>query len=189
MEVEVVEDGEDVMKLELTGANPAVANSLRRAMNSLVPTLAVKHIDIVKNESALFDELLASRVGQVPIEVPDSLDDEESVHIAANVEGEGEFVASDIKTDRDAEPVQDDLLIADLKDGQSIEFEGEAVLGRGREHAKHQGGTVGYEKTGEGEFTFRIETTSGYSNQELYDAAIEELERQLNEFAEAAEEL
>lgn len=189
MEVDVQDSGDEVMKVTLKDANPAVANSLRRAMSSLVPTLAVKHIDVTRNESALFDELLASRIGQIPFNIPDDVDSEDTIHVAANVDGPGEFVSSDIQTDRGVEPQSSDILLADLKDGQGIEFEGEAVLGRGREHAKHQGGTVGYEKTGEGEFLFRIESTSGYSNEELFEAALSELQSRLEDFQEQVEEL
>lgn len=189
MEVETVDEREDVVEVRITGANPAVANTLRRAMVSEVPTLAIKHLDIVKNESGIFDELLANRVGQIPFEVPGDLDEDDKIHVAANVEGEGQLVASDIQTDRDLEPVNPDALIVDLKEGQSVEFEGEAVLGSGSEHAKHQGGTVGYEKVDDGEFVFRIESTSGYSNEELFEEAVEEVKRQLDEFMEAVDEL
>lgn len=189
MEVEVLEDGEQVLELKLTGANPAVANALRRAMMAEVDTLAVDHIEITENGSAIFDELLANRIGQVPFEIADDLDEEDKVHVAASVEGEGSFLASDIQTDREIEPVNPDALLVDLKEDQRIEFEGEASLGSGDQHSKHQGGTVGYEKTGDGEFEFRIESTSGYTNRELFEAAISEVKRQLDEFEEAVDEL
>lgn len=190
MNIEVVEDGDDVMELELTDANEAVANSLRRAMMTKVPTLAVQHLDVVRNESGLFDEVLASRVGQVPFTVPDSLEEDDTVHVALKQEGPGTVLAEDLKTDKEeAEPVNPETVIVDLKDDQALEFEAEATLGQGADHAKHQGGTIGYEKTSEGEFRFRIESTSGYSNEELIQNAIEEVKNELDDFEEAVEEL
>lgn len=189
MNVEKVEDKGEVLKLKLEDSNEAVANSLRRAMIARVPTLAIKHIDVVKNESALFDEVLANRLGQVPWTIPQKFDEEDELHIALKKEGPTSVTAEDLQTDNEeAEPVHD-ALIVELNDGQAIELEAKAVLGNSREHAKHQGGTVGYEKTSEGAFEFRIETTSGYTNEELFAKAVEIIQEELEGFEEAVEEL
>jgi len=190
MNVEVEEENDQFIKIRLSDANEAVANTLRRAMMTHAPTLAVKHIDVVKNESGLFDEMLANRIGQVPFTIPQNVEEDDTVHIALKQEGEGQVVAEDLKTDNDeAEPVNPEALIVDLKEDQAVELEGEAVLGRGEEHAKHQGGTVGYEKVDDGEFVFRVESTSGYSNRELFEHAVKEVENQLDEFEQAVAEL
>lgn len=189
MKASIEEDG-NILKVKLEDSNEAVANALRRGMLTKVPTLSISHIEIVKNESSLFDEMLAHRVGQVPFKIPQNVDDEDTVHIAINKEGPGNVVAEDIKTDNDeAEPTHPEAVIATLKENQAIELEGEAELGRGNQHAKHQGGTVGYEKTDEGEFLFRIESSSGYDNKELFNAAVEEVEKELDEMKEAVEQL
>ncbi|MFB6292384.1 MAG: hypothetical protein ABEI58_03235 [Candidatus Nanohaloarchaea archaeon] len=190
MDVEVVEEKDDVLKLKLEDANEAIANTLRRFMVSKVPTLSVQHLDITKNQSGIFDEVLAHRVGQVPFTVPANVEEDDDVHIALKQEGPGTVLAEDLKADNDeAEPVHPETVIVDLKDGQEVEFEGVAQLGTGQEHARHQGGTVGYEKVGEGEYEFRIESTSGYSNKELFNKAIEEALGELDDFEEAVEDL
>lgn len=190
MNVTVEEDGDDIMELRLEGANAAIANTLRRAIMAKTPTLAVQHLDIVRNESALFDEVLANRVGQVPFTVPENVEEDDTVNVALKQEGPGTVLAEDLKTDNDeAEPVNPETVIVDLKEDQAVEFEAEAELGRGEEHAKHQGGTVGYEKVDEGEFLFRIESTSGHTNQELVQRAIDAVKSELDEFEEAVEDL
>ncbi len=190
MNVEIEEEGDDVLKLRLTDANAAVANTLRRAIMTKVPTLAVQHLDITKNQSGLFDEVLANRVGQIPFTVPENVDGEDTVHIALKQEGPGTVLAEDLKADNDeAEPVNPETVIVDLKEDQGLEFEAEARLGHGSEHAKHQGGTVGYEKVDEGEYLFRIESISGYTNEELVEAGIQEVKAELDEFEEAVESL
>lgn len=189
MNAEVEDDG-NILKVKLTGTNEAVANSIRRGILTKVPTLSVKHIDIVKNESALFDEMLAHRVGQIPYVIPENFDEEDTLHIAVKKEGPGKLKAEDIQVDDDeAEPVNPEVEIAILKEGQEVEFEGEAKLGRGEEHAKHQGGTVGYEKLDDEEYVFRIESSSGYDNRELYNKALEHLKEELEEFEDAVESL
>jgi DNA-directed RNA polymerase subunit D len=185
-----IEDDGTILKVKLEDSNEAVANALRRSMLTKVPTLSVSQVEIVKNESSLFDEMLAHRIGQVPFTIPQNVDEDDTVHIAVNKEGPGNVVAEDIKTDNDeAEPTHPEAVIASLKENQAVELEGEAEIGRGDKHAKHQGGTVGYEKTGEGEFLFRIESSSGYDNEELFNAAVEEVERELDELEEAVEDL
>ncbi len=190
MEAETIEETDDVLKVEISGINEAIANSLRRAMMVKVPTLAVEELDINVNQSALYDEMLANRVGQVPFTIPQNVDEGDTVHIALTQEGPGTVLAEDLKADNDeAEPVNPEAVIVDLKEDQEVDFEATATLGKGEEHAKHQGGTIGYEKLDDGEFRFRIESTSGYSNEELFEQAIEEIRNELDEFKEAVSSL
>ena len=186
MKIEILDEEDGVMEAQLSDANNAVANTLRRAMMTKVPTLAIKELHINQNQSGLFDEVLANRMGQIPFKIPENIDEDDTVHIAVQQGGSGAVHAEDIQADNDeAEPVKPDTLIVELKEDQELTLEGEAVLGTGEQHAKHQGGTIGYQKTGEGEYVFRIESTSGYTNEELLQAAIQEVEDDLDEFEEA----
>ncbi|MFB6100796.1 MAG: hypothetical protein ABEK16_06015 [Candidatus Nanohalobium sp.] len=190
MKLEILDEEDGVLEAQLSNANEAIANTLRRSMMVKVPTLAIKELHINQNESGLFDEVLANRMGQVPFTIPQNVDEDDTVHIAVQQEGETTVHAEDIKADNDeAEPVNPDALIVELKDGQELTLEGEAVLGTGEEHAKHQGGTIGYQKTDDGQFVFRIESTSGYSNEELLEAGIQQVQNELDEFEEAVQEL
>jgi len=55
------------MEFVLTGTDPSVANALRRAMMSDVPTIAIDLVEIEKNTTCLTDEFLAHRLGLIPI--------------------------------------------------------------------------------------------------------------------------
>ncbi len=190
MEVEVLDETDEVLKLKLSEANEAVANSLRRSMMSKTPTLSVQKLEVVRNDSGLFDEDLAHRVGQIPLAIPENVDEEDEVNLALKQEGPGTVLAEDLKADNDeVEPVNPETVIVELKEGQELEFEAVAELGSGNRHAKHQGGTAGYEKVDDGEFEFRIESTSGYSNEELFNAALATIQEEIDEFEEAVEEL
>ena len=190
MKVEELGEEDGVLKLKLEEANDATANTLRRVMMSKVPTLAIKELEITKNGSGLFDEVLANRLGQVPFTVPQNIEDDDEVSIAIKKEGPVDVKADDIQTgNEEAEPVNPGIILVTLKEDQDVELEGTAVLGYGKDHAKHQGGTVGYEKTGEGEYEFRIESTSGYSNQELFNKAVDVVLDELDDFEESVENL
>ena len=190
MKLEILNEEDDVLEAQLSNANPAVANALRRSMMTKVPTLAIKELHINQNESGLFDEVLANRMGQIPLTIPENVDEDDTVHIAVQQEGPGMVHGSDIKTGNDeAEVVNPDVAIVELKEGQELTLEGEAVLGNGQEHAKHQGGTIGYQKTDDNQFVFRIESTSGYTNQELLQESISEIQDELEEFQDAVQNL
>lgn len=184
MNIELGEENGDVLTATLKDSYPAVANALRRSMMTKVETLAIKEIHVVKNESGQFDEMLANRLGQVPFTIPKKFDEGDELHIAIKKEGPVKVKSGDIQTDNEeAEPVNDKIDIVTLKEDQGLELEAEAVLGTGDEHAKHQGGTVGYEKDGD-DFKFRIQSTSGLSNKELLKRSVEQLQEELDEFEE-----
>lgn len=190
MKLTVEEDGDEVIEIRLEDSNEAIANTLRRSMITKVPTLAVQELEIMKNESALFDEVLANRVGQVPFTIPENVEEGDTVNIALKQEGPGTVLAEDLVADNDeAEPVNPETILVELKEDQALEFEADATLGTGAEHAKHQGGTAGYEKVDDGEFLFRIESSSGYSNTGLVEAAVSIVKQELDEFEEALEDL
>lgn len=181
MNIELGEEENGVLEATLKDSYPAVANALRRSMMARVDTLAIKELEVVKNESGLFDEDLANRLGQVPITIPKKFDEDDKLHIAIKKEGPTKVKSGDIQTDNEeAEPVNDGIEIVTLKEDQDLELEATAVLGKGRDHAKHQGGTIGYEKDGD-DFIFRIESTSGYSNEELLKASIEHLQEEMEQ--------
>ncbi|HMA04594.1 MAG TPA: DNA-directed RNA polymerase subunit D, partial [Methanomicrobiales archaeon] len=67
MEITFVRVADNAARFYLAGAWPALANSLRREMISGVPTLAIDDIRIYDNTSVLFDEMLAHRLGLIPL--------------------------------------------------------------------------------------------------------------------------
>merc|ERR1719188_1593042 len=56
-----------LVKFELTDTDSSVANALRRIMMAEVPTMAIESVNIIENDSVLFDEFLAHRMGLLPL--------------------------------------------------------------------------------------------------------------------------
>lgn len=182
MNIEFVEEGEEVAEVKLEDANAAIANALRRSMMVRVDTLAVKHVDVIRNESALFNEVLAHRIGMVPLNIPDNMEEDDEIHLSVKKEGPTTVKAKHLVPENDeADAVNPEAIIVDLKEGQELKAEAKAVLNTGSEHTKHQGGTIGYEKIGEGDYLFRVESTSAYSNRELLEEAINSVQRDLDQ--------
>ena len=67
MEIEFASLDDSLARFTLSGASTAFANAFRRAMIGEVPTLAIEDVRIYDNTSALFDEMLAHRVGLIPL--------------------------------------------------------------------------------------------------------------------------
>ena len=57
------------LEIDLIGLAPAVANAYRRIMIAEVPTMAIEHCFIYQNTSVIQDEMLAHRLGMIPIRV------------------------------------------------------------------------------------------------------------------------
>jgi DNA-directed RNA polymerase subunit D len=49
-----------------TDMNIPLANAIRRSANE-IPILAINEVDIYKNDSVLYDEFLAHRIGLIPL--------------------------------------------------------------------------------------------------------------------------
>jgi len=111
-----------------------------------VPTLSVDTVRVIENSSVMFDEQIALRLGLIPLTTPDDYRPDDTVTLAIDVEGpdtaySGDLVSSDDKV----QPAEENVPIIDLNEGQRLELEADAKLGRGKDHAKHQGGVaVGY---------------------------------------------
>ena len=152
MEIEFSSLDDSLARFTLTGSSPAFANGFRRAMIGEVPTLAIEDVRIYDNTSAFFDEMLAHRLGLIPIKTDLSTYSTKEkcscgeagcpgcmVTFTLSVEGPKTVLSSDlIPQDPNATPVYDNIPIVKLAKGQKLVIEAHAVLNTGREHAKWQ---------------------------------------------------
>jgi DNA-directed RNA polymerase subunit D len=67
IKIKVLERTKDTIKFSVEGIKPSFANALRRIMISEVPTMAIEWVDFKKNDSAMYDEILAHRLGLIPL--------------------------------------------------------------------------------------------------------------------------
>ena len=146
-EVEFVERSDREARFLVRGISPAFANGIRRAMIADVPTFSIDTVRVIENSSVMFDEQIGLRLGLVPLTT--DLDDFEvgdEVTLSLDVSGPETAYSGDlVSSDSMVEAADENVPVIDLKDGQRLEVEADAVLDRGREHAKHQGGVaVGY---------------------------------------------
>jgi DNA-directed RNA polymerase subunit D len=152
MEIEFASLDDTLARFTLAGVNPGFANAFRRAMIGEVPTLAIEDVRIYDNTSALFDEMLAHRLGLIPIKTDlTSYTTQDKcacggagctgciATFTLSVEGPKTVLSSDlIPQDPKTTPVYDNIPIVKLVKGQKLVIEARAVANTGREHAKWQ---------------------------------------------------
>ncbi|MFH0836688.1 MAG: DNA-directed RNA polymerase subunit D [Candidatus Aenigmatarchaeota archaeon] len=155
MDVKIFEKSENKIVMEIDDINPAFANALRRVLLNEIPVLAIEDVDVVENTSGFYDEGLAHRLGLIPLKFSKmNLKSEckcnekgcSNCEVALSLDKKGPCVvkASDLIFSNDTKPVDPDIQIAELLDGQVIKLEAVAILGLGHEHAKWQPAVVGY---------------------------------------------
>jgi DNA-directed RNA polymerase subunit D len=146
-EVEFVERSDREARFVVRNITPAFANGIRRAMIADVPTFSIDTVRVVENSSVMFDEQLGLRLGLVPLTTPvGEFEHGDEVTLSLDVRGPETAYSGDLVSSDDlVQPADENIPIIDLKEGQRLEVEADAVLDIGREHAKHQGGVaVGY---------------------------------------------
>ena len=196
IKIEILERAKDTIKFSVEGVKPSFTNVLRRIMISEVPTMAIEWIDFRKNDSAMYDEILAHRLGLIPLtyekkayKLPEECRDasvkDTQCYAKLKLKKKGPCVVYSGDLDSDDEsvkPVFDKIPIVELLEGQEVELIAYARLGYGKEHIKWQGAVVGYSIDDNGKITFEVETCSGLLPEEIVLMATEILEKKLKEF-------
>ncbi|MAH06784.1 hypothetical protein CMI38_00875 [Candidatus Pacearchaeota archaeon] len=114
----------------------SVANAIRRSVVE-IPIMAIDEVEITKNDSALYDEMLAHRIGLIPVETKGN----KEVKFALKEKGPKIVYSSDMKPSTGVD-LKIPIVILDKE--QEVELVGEARLGKGVEHVKHSPGLVYY---------------------------------------------
>ncbi len=152
MKISVLEKSDEKIKFVLEGVDTGFANALRRTMVSGVPTMAVDWVDFQDNEGALFDEMLAHRLGLIPLKfdhtkfnLPDACECGGKgcplcqVVFVIDKKGPTTVYSGDMKsTNKEVKPVYDNIPITELGPDKNIKLEAFAHLGFGKNHAKNQ---------------------------------------------------
>ena len=114
-------------------ANESLSNAIRRSVSE-VPTLAIEDVEIFKNDSVLYDEVLSHRLGLVPLKTEKTMSSKTKVDFKLSKTGPCTVYASDLSGSADV--VYDKMPITVLGEGHKLELVATAILGKGKDHAK-----------------------------------------------------
>jgi len=159
--IKVVENDDKHVKLLFEGYDLSFLNAVRRLALSEVPVLAIDDVIILENTSPVYDEIVAHRLGLIPLRTPldkyplpedcdcgspsgcpkchvmmilDAAAGEES-----RVVFSGELMSPE---DPEVKPSSPTIPLVKLAPGQKIKIEAYARMGRGWEHAKWQASNI-----------------------------------------------
>lgn len=132
------------------GVSQTYVNTLRRFILERTPTMAIETVEFRKNSSILYDEIIAHRLGLLPLTT-----DLTAYNLPAQCTCHGEgcakcqttftlsakgpctVYAAEMKPkDKDIKPVYPKTPLVKLLKGQELEFTATAVLGEGKDHMK-----------------------------------------------------
>ena len=166
MKVKILSQKDDALKALVEETEPAYINALRRVLIADVPKMAIEdvefHLGPIRAEDGkeyesiapLFDEMIAHRLGLIPIPTDLALynrrEDCPTCHgegcpsctiiYSVNKRGPGLVTSADMEPigDTKLRPKDQGIPIVQLADGQAILIYATAQLGTAKEHAKWQ---------------------------------------------------
>ncbi len=172
MQIEIIEMEDDKCKFILKDSSPAMANALRRTMLQDIPKMAIDKVEFhlgpissddgkeYESMTALFDEVIAHRLGMIPVPTDYSLFTFQkdckcggegcpncTIMYSLNKTGPGMVLSGDLVPLGDAKlKVKDEFIpIVELTDTQAVLIYATAVMGTARQHVKWQAAFgVGY---------------------------------------------
>ncbi|MCW4049933.1 MAG: DNA-directed RNA polymerase subunit D [Candidatus Bathyarchaeota archaeon] len=154
MKTHIISLNEDTLRFLLEGVDAAFANALRRTMVSEVPIMTIEDIFYFDNSSLIPDEIIAHRLGFVPLAtdldkyvLPEECDCEAELGcpncravLTMDVEATEDTItvySGDlVSEDGGPAPVSTNIPLAKIAHGQAIKFEAYAQLGQGKIHVK-----------------------------------------------------
>lgn len=119
----------------------SLANAIRRYLNQ-IDVLAIDELEIIKNGSALYDEVIAHRVGLIPLKMDKMINEKTKGKLKLSSKKEGFVNSSEIKGNVDV--VYQNIPITFLDKNQEIEFTATTRAGKGVEHVKFSPGLMFY---------------------------------------------
>jgi len=153
MDTTVFNSSESQLKLIVKDVDPTFMNSLRRTIMAEVQIPAVEKVYIAENTSVLYDDMIAHRLGLIPLKGGEILLPAEECDcggkgcpkcesvLTLDVEAQEDssmVYSGRLKAEGSVFPANNNILIVELNAGQKITLEAHARLGRGQEHAKWQ---------------------------------------------------
>ncbi|MBI4154013.1 DNA-directed RNA polymerase subunit D [Candidatus Woesearchaeota archaeon] len=159
MEVEQLSAGDNKVSFVVRKTDHVYLNTLRRMIVNRVPSMAIDEITFIENGSALYDEMVAHRLGLIPLTTDlEGYNLKESCKCKGNgcarctvtlhLEKEGPCIvyAEELKfADKAVKAVHPKMPIVKLLAGQRMKIEATATLGYGKQHIKYAPGKLFYQ--------------------------------------------
>ena len=166
IDIKIISKNSEEIIFDIIGIEPTLINTLRRILISEIPTMAIENVIVHQNTSIIPDEVLAHRLGLIPIfadankfeykKEDEEFNENNSIHFKLKIKcymENNKIINSSIYSKdleyipigkqgekfKDKEmlrPVHDNILIDKLRPGQEIDLDCYCTKGIGKTHAK-----------------------------------------------------
>ena len=199
--IKILESSENRIKVLFNAVDRTYANSIRRLAINAVPIMAIDDVVIHDNSSVLYDEIIAHRLGLIPLitdlegyVIPEECSCKTNLGCSkCRVLFVLDAIATDdVKTVYSRDLISEDALvkpkignipIVKLAPSQKIKLEAYAKLGTGQDHAKWQAASVSIltETDNSDEFILTIESSGALPPDQIILESMKILNRKLND--------
>ena len=156
MDIEVLEKSDHKLVFVVEGVSIEMANAIRRIIMSEIPVMAVDEVIILKNDSPLYDEIIAHRLGMIPLttdldvyKLPQDCDCggygcplcqvSLTCEVTNTTNTPLEVYSGDLKSnDPKIIPVHPKIPLVKIDKNNQLIVEAYAVLGKAKDHVKWQ---------------------------------------------------
>lgn len=150
VKIEKIKETKEKISFLIRDSDYSFVNGIRRSILE-IPVLAIEDVEFTKNDSALYDEILAHRLGLIPLKAPKTFTAREecsckgkgclkcTASFKLKAVGPATIYSKDLKS-KGAEVIFKEMPIVILAKDQELELSAEAILGKGRDHAKFSPG-------------------------------------------------
>ncbi len=189
MKIKIIKEYDNRLEFNIRGIDVAMANALRRALISRIPMMAIEEVTFYDNSSALNDEVLAHRLGLIPLKT--DFAGPETIELSLESDGPGTVYSGEIKVKEmkikgksiklESIAVYDNIPITKLTEKQSVKLEAKAKIGTGKEHMKWQGGLASYNVREDGSIDFFVESFGQLDVQKMIEKSFEVVQHEIKE--------
>lgn len=185
LEIKKVQKQGSKISFHIKDVDISYINTLRRVIMSKVPVLAITSINIYENDSPIVDEILAHRLGLLPIKTDvKTYSKGNKAKFFLEVNGPCTVYSKDIKSvDPKVEIVNKNVPLTKLRNNDKLKLEMEAVMDSGATHARYQPCFVSYNQIKDNEFDFFIELNGSLSAEEIVSLAFSILKQDTQDFS------
>ena len=174
MKVSLIENSPKVMRVDISGISYGFANAVRRVAIGGIGCFAIDNVTFYENNSAMFDEYVAHRMGLVPIITPKDYDEKDEVVFSLEAEGPAIVYSKEMKSsDKSVKVANDSIPIIKLAEGQKIKVDGKAIVSMGKRSAKFQPGIVSYKTKNGKDYEFYFESFGQMPAHEIMRRALD----------------
>lgn len=193
----IKQDG-NIVTFNVKDVEIQLLNALRRTIISEVPVMAIETVTYNTNTSILSDEILAHRLGLIPLKTDPKIFNLTSdctckgkgcgkctLKLTLKADGPATVYSKELKpADQETSPVYETIPLVKITSTQHIDLEATAQLGYARDHAKWQAGLASYEQKEDNSYDCFIESYGQLPLKKLIEAAFDNFEDKLKQLKE-----